>query len=292
MAGRRADILVKMLDYESYISVSQLRNDLGVSNSSNNEDYILFRQTIKDLIKDGLLDYDDDTRKTQEAYKPEYRDQVIDNMFGGWKIRLTSAGRRELREESSIQNHAKNENKSSIKIGRARDVHIDQSQKIEQDARIIEYKGEKADNEFVEFLCETVLERFGAKKTIAGGGISLLLGLAGFFSSINSFFPTIKPIQYLPQFPSQISSPISIVSVLLMFAGAILLGLYEYKLSSKCSKCGEFYALKEYKSPTVKEIKIKGGTKINGVRYLKCSKCGNEQTREYTDFIEDEEKEE
>ena len=285
---RREDILAKMLDYDGYVSTNQLRSDLGVPNSSNSEEYISFRQKIKDLEKDGLLEYDDNTKKTQEAYRPEYRESVINNQFGDWKVRITNEGIREVREENSVKNQAKNENSSEIHIERARDVHIDQRQTIDQKGHVVEYQGEKEDNSFIEFLCKTILENLGVKKTIISGLASFLIGVIGFFASINSLFPTVKIFQYLPQLPSSISSPIFTLSIILLIIGSLLLGLFEYKQGTRCSKCGEFYALEEYKNPTVKEIKVKDGTRVNGIQYLKCSKCGNEQTREFSYLIEDE----
>lgn len=289
MAVTRIDILTKMRDYYgSYVNINQLRNDLKVPNSSNDENYISFRQTVRNLVKDGLLEYDDITKKTHEDYRPEYREDVINNQFGSWKIRITSNGIREVREENSTKNINKNENSSTIKIGRARDVHIDQSQKISNDKNVVIYKGEKQDNSLFDFLSKEVLDRFGIKKTIISGLIMTLGGLGGLSVSINSLFTGAKVLKDFPQLSSTIGQPVFAISFVLLVTGAIFLGLYEYKLSTRCPKCKEYYTLTEYKNPTIKEIKVKGGTKINGTRYIECTNCGNKTTREFTDFEEDE----
>lgn len=288
MTVKRIDILTKMQDYGSYVSIAQLRSDLQVPNSSNDPEYISFRENIKNLEKDGLLDYDDNTKKAHGAYKPEYRESAIDNQFGNWKIRITSAGIKEVRDENSVKNQAKNENSSKIEIGHARDVHIDQRQTINQKGHVVEYQGEREDNDFVEFLCKTILEPLGVKKTVISGLVSFLIGIVGFFGSIDSLFPNVKIFQSFPQLPSPISLPAFTVSIILMIIGVTLLGLYEYKQGSRCFKCGKYYVLSEYKNPTVKEIETRKGTQINETRYLRCSNCKNEQIRERSYLIENE----
>lgn len=289
MSVKQIDILKKMLDYEGYIATNQLRNDLGVPNSRNSEEYISFRENAKNFVKDGLLEYDDVTKRTQEAYKPEYRDSVIDNQFGNWKIRLTSNGRREVREESAAKNINKNENRSNIKIERARDVHIDQRQTINQGNTAVEYQGEKKDTAFIEFLCKAILERFGLKKTLLSGAVSVIIGFASFLLSINSLpILNFRPyFSYLPTLPT-LFAPLLVVGLAMISLGGLILDLPEHKRSTKCSNCGTFYALRENKNPTEKQIKVKDGTMVNRTRYLKCSKCGHEETRDYSYLIEDE----
>ena len=84
MADVREDILLKMLGYgSSYTPIGKLRSDLGITNDGQSQEYINFRQTVKDLIEDELFAYDAESKKVHEAYNPEYKESVIDTQFNG-----------------------------------------------------------------------------------------------------------------------------------------------------------------------------------------------------------------
>lgn len=94
----RDDILVKMLDYDlGHANIGKLRQDLAVPNSNDDVSSNNFRKQVQDLIEDGLLKYDADSKEAQEARKPEFRKEIIDHEFNNWNIRITAEGLKEAR---------------------------------------------------------------------------------------------------------------------------------------------------------------------------------------------------
>lgn len=193
-------------------------------------------------------------------------------------------------------NDNSNRNSSQNDLSHAQaggDIKVDQRQQISHNTQEVVYRGDRSDDFITEFLCKNVLERLGVVKTIISGAAFLLIGAFGFLTSLNSIFVIpggIKVFSYLPQLPSSMASNALVVSLVLAVVGITLLGLYEYKKSTTCPKCGQFYALKEYKNPLVKEVNVRDGTRVYTTRYYKCSnpKCGKEITREFQKLIENE----
>ena len=170
-----------------------------------------------------------------------------------------------------------------------RDIKVDQRQQISHNTQEVVYRGDRSDDFITEFLCKQVLERLGVMKTLISGFILFIIGAVGFLTSINSILVIpggIKVFSYLPQLSSAMAPHVLMVSLVLALAGITLLGLYEYKKNTTCPKCGQFYALKEYKNPWVKEVNVRNGTRVYTKRYYKCSKCGKEVTREFQEMIE------
>jgi len=190
--------------------------------------------------------------------------------------------------DNANSNSSKND-LSHAKAGR--DIKVDQRQRIQTSTNEVVYKGDRSDNSIIEFLCKNVLERLGVKKTIISGAIFSLVGVFGFLTSINSIFVnsgSTKLFSYLPRLPlpSTMASDALAVFIVLAVIGITLLGLYEYRKTTTCPKCGRFYALKEYQDPIVKEVGVRDGTRVYTTRYYKCSSCGKEVTRESQELIE------
>lgn len=186
-------------------------------------------------------------------------------------------------------NDNKNENYSDNSRNKAgRDIKIDNRQNISANSKKVVYEGFRTDDFLTEFLCKQVLERLGVWKTIVVGAASLFIGLFGFLTSLNSFFPNMKVFSYLPQLSSALGSNVFIISIILMMVGSVLLGLYEYKKSSTCPKCGTFYALKEYEDPHIEEVETHEGTIRTTTRHLKCENCDHEVIRKHKELIESE----
>lgn len=106
---------------------------------------------------------------------------------------------------------------------------------------------------------------------------------------MNSMVDNFKIFSWLPSLPKSWSTPLLIVSIILIFIGGTLLSLVNYKYDSKCRKCGKFYALRESEEPKVREVKARGGIIETTTRTYKCKNCGNIEVKKFNEFIPDEE---
>jgi hypothetical protein len=98
MAGMGDEILIKMLNYNGkYESTWQLRSDIGVSDRGEDSNLQEFMQTIKDLVKDEMMEWDKNTLKNHERLRAEHNEDMINHLFGQWHVRITSEGIKEAR---------------------------------------------------------------------------------------------------------------------------------------------------------------------------------------------------
>jgi hypothetical protein len=95
MAVKDEEILAKLLAYDRYIGLKQLRDALNVSNSINAADFIEFAERIQNLEYDKLIAYEgiSDIRPSGQQNR-----EWINNNLGSIKVRITANGKMWLKE--------------------------------------------------------------------------------------------------------------------------------------------------------------------------------------------------
>lgn len=153
------------------------------------------------------------------------------------------------------------------------EVHIGDRIHQEIHDSSVSYELNMADVSGIESLSIYLTGKMGDSKVGIIGIIGLISGLITIFSSFNSFFDNIRIITWLPSFSKSIGIPLFIVGLILVTIGSILLNALRYKQDTRCDKCRKDYAYREYKSPYVKEVETREGTRKNTTRFLECRYC-------------------
>jgi len=146
------------------------------------------------------------------------------------------------------------------------------------------YDIDKRDVYLLEKLSINLIGRFGEKKLTLLAIISLIADVIAIFAVLKSFSPTLY--SYLPDVPQSFGIPLIFAVVLLTTLAVFLISIVNYKFESRCSSCKEFYSLEEIGEPKAREVKARGGIRRNWTRTYKCKKCGNTETKNFNDFIE------
>lgn len=275
MAVKRDDILIKMQEYGGYVNVGKLRGDLGVSNMGDSPEYIDFRQQIKDLIKDGLLDYHDNSKKAHEAHKRAGSEAMIDNLFNSWEIRITSTGIREVRENKKVENGQSGKRgdttfNTSGKIGRIVNVGGEGNKVIvhqEKKENPISLGADQNYNLLVDIsrflfekLGDSYFKIFWALTGISG------VGTAGSLILFNSSVHTGTSNTIF-------ASPYLLPSIILIAILAFAIAMIGMPKKSTCPKCKKPFSIYKVNRHFVGEKKIGNEIVRNYKVFEKCSNC-------------------
>ncbi len=148
------------------------------------------------------------------------------------------------------------------------------------------YDGEPINTILDDTLAPIIIRNFGIIKSIIASVIFMLAGIISIFSSLNSFTNE-KYFDFLPSFPPNSIYLIIIISIFFFLIGYLFISSLYYYYRTKCKKCGEDFALKEYKDPLVHETTIRDGLRKTTWRYYKCKFCGDETTKKSKITIKD-----
>lgn len=150
----------------------------------------------------------------------------------------------------------------------------------------VEYEVDVEDVTVLQKISPYLIERYGKKKIGFIGIISLISGLIGIFTWINSITPNIKLIPYLPIVPNTYSKWFLYLIIFLLAFGIILLAIIQYHTSTKCKKCNKEYAYEEVGTPTVREVETLDGIRRVTTRSYECKFCGDIDVRRNKELIE------
>ncbi len=121
-----------------------------------------------------------------------------------------------------------------------------------------------------------IINKYGEKKPIVVGVISMSTSIITILSGLNSLLENNKLISWFPSWltiPSNYAIYVLIVGFVLLSFGAYLLSLVHYKYDSQCLKCKKHYAMREVGTPNVREVKALDGIKRTTTREHKCRYC-------------------
>lgn len=143
---------------------------------------------------------------------------------------------------------------------------------------------------FLEKMSIKTINKYGEKKPLIFGAISLIAGIITIFDAIHSMLESDAFFSWLPQWmpltPKDSSDVVIIVGIVLCVFGSFVIGLIKYKYESQCPKCKKFYAMDEFGEPKERETKVERGRRITTTRHYKCKHCGFTDTKKFNEFIE------
>lgn len=139
------------------------------------------------------------------------------------------------------------------------------------------YDGDRNDVQLIEWLSIFIIKHLGESRARRGGVGATLVGI-------------LLAMSYAYGFPAMLSF-LSIyqfyVAILLVLLGVVLLASVMYRHDSRCPNCKEFYALKEKKDPSVREVTTRDGVRRKITRTLTCKACNAGVTRVEKQLIPD-----
>lgn len=264
----RTAILLKLSAHSGYISTAQLRADFGVPNSEDSERYRDFRQLIKDMVDDDVLAYDANSKKAHELYRNNGSEEMIDHQFSNWKVRITSQGRKEVREEEQGSGNSINARDISGQVVQAAPgsiVTVTQG-KNEEPLSLgpdHEYNGLM---EISRFFYERLKNRYN----------KLFLSLTG-GSGVASI------ISYYYAFPHSVSTATFSIFSYGLVALIISMGMLIVSLSmllipieSRCPspKCGKLFSMRKVNRQLINQGRVGDEMVYNWKVFRECKNCG------------------
>mgnify|MGYP001264868801 CR=1 FL=1 len=185
-----------------------------------------------------------------------------------------------MQEEKSLNSSIKID--SSNKFGNGTVIGHNNKVTINQN-NTVEYQGDKEDSFVLKRVSPYLIKKYGEKNIRFSGLISLTSGLITILSWFG-IFPFVSNFKFIH------SSFFFYLGMFLFLVASLLLGISSYYESRKCKRCNREFAYEEYKDPSIQEIKTSKGVRRMTTRYYKCKFCGNEDTKNIKETVDNEKK--
>lgn len=150
------------------------------------------------------------------------------------------------------------------------------------------YSIDKMDLSTHESRSISLINKYGEKKPLIVGAISLLAGIFTIITGFSSLLNDINVFSWIPSWlavPEGFSPYLIGLGIIISFIGGYIISLIQYKYDSQCPKCKKHYALKEYGDPTVKDVETKEGIRRTTTRNYQCKYCGYKEPKKKNRFI-------